>query len=162
MDEYFVEDQTGYDKLLNFLVFIAVLVVTIFLILDIIGQNQGFGIDTFALNSIYLWVSLAVFAIFILDLIRLWSESENMKDFLNGSWLDILATIPFELIALAFAGIPASAVNQFGILKWIRITKLSRAGKIGKIARISKVSKEFKAAAHMKKEGENYKRKHRL
>ena len=162
MDEYFIEEKSGYDRLLDFLVFIAVFVVTIFLILEIIGGAGQAGIDPERINSIYLWVNIGVFAIFILDLVRLWRRSENVKDFFTHNWLDVLATIPFELIALALTGIPAKSAQQFGILKWIRFTKLTRAGQVSKISRVSKIGKEFKAASHLKKEGEEYKRKHRL
>lgn len=162
MDEYFIEERSGYDRLLDFLVFIAVFIVTIFLILEIIGGAGTAGLDPERVNEIYFWVNFGVFAVFVLDLIRLWRQSENVKDFFQHNWLDVLATIPFELLALAFAGIPASSAQKFGILKWVRFTKLTRAGKISKISRISKISKEFKAASHLKKEGEDYKRKHRL
>lgn len=162
MDEYFVEEKSGYDRLLDFLVFIAVFVVTIFLILEIMGGAAAAGIDPERINSIYLWVNLGVFIVFILDLVRLWRQSENAKDFFQHNWLDVLATIPFELLALGLAGLPADSAAKFGLLKWIRFTKLARAEKLAKISRVSKVSKEFKAASHLKKEGDDYKRKHRL
>ena len=37
MDEYFVEEKSAGDKLLDLLVFLAVFLVTIFLILEILG-----------------------------------------------------------------------------------------------------------------------------
>ena len=162
MDEYFVEEKSGYDKLLDFLVFIAVFTVTIFLLLEILGLAGKAGIDSVEVNSLYFYVNFAVFAIFFVDLIRLWKKSDGAKDFFSHNWLDVLATIPFELLALALAGIPATAASKFGILKWFRFTKLARVSSIQKVSRVSKISKEFKAASHLKKEGEEYQRKHRL
>ena len=40
-------------------------------------------------------------------------------------WIDLLATIPFDTIALIFGG-NSKAFQLFGILKLIRITRLSR------------------------------------
>jgi hypothetical protein len=162
MDEYFVEEKTAYDKLLDFLVFIAVFVVTIFLIAELFGVAGKGGIDVTSVNNIYFWINFVVFGIFVLDLIRLWKKSSDFKDFMANNWLDVLATIPFELLAYALGNVPVEATSKFGILKMIRLTKLTGASRITKISRISKISKEFKAAAHLKKEGEEYKRKHRL
>ena len=162
MDEYFVEEKTSGEKLLDFLVFIAVFVVTIFLILDILGVANKAGINWDSTNQVYIWVSIIIFVIFIADLVRLWNRSNGVKDFFSHNWLDVLATIPFELIALVFASLSPETVSAFGILKWVRFTKLSRVGQVQKISRVSKVSKEFKAASHLKKEGDDYQRKHRL
>jgi ABC-type branched-subunit amino acid transport system permease subunit len=156
MEEYFIEEKSTYDVILDLLVFLAVFVVTIFLLLEIFSTTGKTDIDTFALNTIYMiYINVAVFAIFILDLIRLWNKSINFKDFIKHDWLDILATIPFELIAFAFAVNPTTAA-ALGLLK------LSRIGRFSKAARIAKISKEFKAASHFKKESEEYKRKHRI
>lgn len=162
MDEYFVEEKSAGDRLLDLLVFIAVFVVTIFLILEILGISGKTGIDITSLTSIYIWVSLGVFIIFVLDLVRLWKKSENAKDFFTHNWLDVLATIPFELLALWLGSLDPETVSKFAILKWFRFAKLSQAGKLQKVSRVSKISKEFKAAAHLKKEGEEYRKKHRL
>jgi len=155
IDEYFVEEKTSWDKLLDFLVFIAVLVVTIFLILELVGESGKAGIDLVKLRDIYFYVNFIVFLVFVADLIRLWVESDGMKEFFGNSWLDILATIPFGLIAVA-------AGPSFEILKLAKLTKLTSVSKVSKVSRISKISKEFKAASHLKKESEEYKRKHRL
>ncbi len=162
MDEYFIEEKSSADRLLDFLVFLAVFVVTIFLILEILGGAGKAGIDILQVNSVYFWVNLVVFVIFFADLVRLWRKSNGSKDFFSHNWLDVLATIPFELLALALAGIPASTAQALGIAKWFRFTKLAQASKLQKGSRVSKVSKEFKAASHLKKEGEDYQRKHRL
>ena len=162
MDEYFVEEKTSADRLLDFLVFVAVFVVTIFLILEILGLSGKAGIDLTSVNNIYFWVNMVVFVIFFVDLIRLWKKSHGVKDFFSHNWLDVLATIPFELLALALAGIPATTTSKFAILKLFRFTKLARASALSRVSRVSKISKEFKAASHLKKEGEEYQRKHRL
>jgi len=112
MDEYFVEEKSSYDKLLDFLVFVAVFIVTIFLIGEIFAEAGKGGINLTNLNNIYLWVNFAVFGIFFLDLIRLWNKSSGFGDFMSHNWLDVLATIPFELLAMALAGIPASAASR--------------------------------------------------
>jgi len=65
--------------------------------------------------------------------------------------LDVLATIPFGLIA--------NSLPALGFIKVVRATKLLR---LQKASRISKISKEFKAAAHFKKNSEEYQKKHRL
>ena len=161
MDEYFVEEKSNWDKLLDFLVFLAVSAVTIFLILDIMGVNNIGNVDTASLNNIYFWVNIVVFAIFFVDLIRLWKRSDGVKDFFEHNWLDVLATIPFELIAFGIGASPSTA-QAVGIAKWFRVAKLSGVARIQKISRISKISKEFKAAAHLKKESDEYKKKHRL
>jgi hypothetical protein len=162
MDEYFVEEKTSSDRLLDFLVFVAVFVVTIFLILEILGLSGTAGVDLGNVNSIFFWVNIVVFVIFLVDLIRLWKKSTGAKDFFTHNWLDVLATIPFELIALALVGVPASTASKFAILKWFRFTKLARGAALTRVSRISKISRQFKAASHLKKEGEDYQRKHRL
>ena len=162
MNEYFVEEKSTYDKTLDLLVFLAVFVVTIFLILDVFSWQEGIGIDPQELAQIYFPISFVVLAIFVLDLIRLWKESQGPKDFFQHSWLDILATIPFELIAWALMQIPPGTVAAFGILKWFRFARIGRAAGIARAARVSKVSRQFKAASHLKKESEEYKRKNRL
>ncbi len=156
MEEYFIEEKTSYDKLLDFLVFIAVFVVTIFLLLDVFASAGVTGIDITSINKFYYWANIIIFVIFVADLIRLWKEAEGVKDFFVSSWLDILATIPFGLIASSLA-----TFNNF--FKIFRVTKIvSTASKLQKASRISKISKEFKAASHLKKEGEEYNKKHRL
>ena len=103
MDEYFIEEKTSMDRLLDFLVFIAVFAVTIFLILEIVASSGKSDLDIVKLNEIYNYVNWVVFAIFVADLIRLRKESVNNKEFLKNNWLDILATIPFGIIAQAGA-----------------------------------------------------------
>lgn len=155
MDEYFVEEKTTYDRILDFLVFLAVFVVTIFLILDVFRIVIG-------LESVYLWVSVVVLIIFVLDLIRLRQKADGWGDFFKHNFLDILATIPFELFALLLANVDPSTVNRLAVLKWFRVTRLARSAKLANIARVSKITKEFKAAAHMKEESEKFKEKNRV
>ena len=155
MDEYFIEEKTAYDRLLDFLVFFAVFVVTIFLILDVFQIATG-------LESVYLWVSVVVLTIFVLDLVRLRQKADSWKDFFAHSWLDVLATIPFELLAFALASVDPATASKFGILKLVRLQKLTRAGKLAQVSRVSKISKEFKAAAHLKEESEKFKEKNRV
>lgn len=150
-DEYFVQEKTGMDRLLDFLVFLAVFAVTIFLLLEIFSEAGKTSIDFESLSEIYFYVNIVVFVIFFADLIRLWIESNSAKDFFAHNWLDVLATIPFGLIA--------NGLVTFEVLKLARLTKVLR---IQKISRISKISKEFKAASHLRKEGNEYRRKHRL
>ncbi len=153
MDEYFVEEKSGWERLLDLLVFLAVFVVTIFLILEIVAASGKTGFEMTQINDIYIYVNIVVFVIFFADLVRLWRNHAGAKDFFTHCWLDVLATIPFGLIA---------QVPTFEILKWSRLAKLSALSKAQKVSRISKISKEFKAASHLKKEGEEYQRKHRL
>jgi hypothetical protein len=161
MDEFFIEEKSSMDRLLDLLVFLAVFAVTIFLILEIVAGSGSTSLDIVAINEIYFYINIIVFIIFFVDLIRLWKEADGAKDFFSHSWLDILATIPFGLLAAMFSTIaPGSA--WFQILKWTRFSKLSNLGKAQKISRVSKISKQFKAASHLKKEGEEYQKKHRL
>ena len=153
MEEYFVEEKSNWDKLMDFLVFVGVFAVTIFLILEIIGASNKTSLNLESINGIYFYVNIVVFVIFSLDLIRLWRQHSGLKDFFAHCWLDVLATIPFGLIASA---------PTFEVLKWARIARLSTFGKAQKISRISKISKEFKAASHLKKEGDEFKKKHRV
>lgn len=163
MDEFFVEEKSNIDRLLDFLVFLAVFAVTIFLILDIMGVNNVGDIDIQSINNVYFWVNIVVFIIFLADLVRLWNRSDDAKDFFKHNWLDVLATIPFELIAFAVGAFqPPKTAQAFGIVKWFRVAKLTGVARVQKISRISKISKEFKAASHLKKESEEYKKKHRL
>jgi len=154
MEEYFVEEKSNFDKLLDFLVFIAVFAVTIFLILEILAGSGKTSLDLEKINDIYFTVNIFVFAIFVVDLIRLYKESTGMKAFLKGNWLDILATIPFGLIA--------QGMVSFEVLKLARVSRLLKLTRVQKVSRISKISKEFKAASHLKKESEEYQRKHRV
>lgn len=160
MEEYFVEEKSITDKIMDLLVFLAVFVVTIFLIFDIFG-NAGFNINTELMLKIYFYVNIIVFVIFFADLVRLWKKSSGAKDFFRHNFLDVLATIPFELIAFFSFGV-GPTVSNFGILKVFRLTKLGTFAKASKVSRVSKISKQFKAAAHLKKEGEEYQRKHKL
>lgn len=162
MEEYFVEEKTKYDKLLDFLVFIAVFAVTIFLILEILaGTGKIADLDSVSITYTYFYVNIVVFIIFMLDLFRLWGKTTGFGDFMKKGWLDVLATIPFGLIAGALAGVPASS-PAFEIVKWLRVSKVTGVSRLTKVSRVSKVSKEFKAASHLKNEGEEYKKKHRL
>ncbi len=77
--------------------------------------------------------------------------------FFQHNWLDVIATIPFALLG--------SAVSSWTILnafKWIKFAKINSAIKLQRLSRVSKITKEFKAASHLKREGEEYKKKHRL
>lgn len=154
MEEYFIEEKTVYDKVLDVAVFLSVFVVTIFLIMDVFGITKDLSVP-------YLWISVVVLVVFLLDLIRLRAKHDTWKEFFSDCWLDILATIPFELIAFAVVGIGPQA-SQFAILKLFRVAKLSRVGQLQKIARTSKISKEFKAAAHLKEESDKFKDKNRI
>jgi hypothetical protein len=109
------------------------------------------GLDLANINNIYFTVNIVVFVIFFVDLIRLYRQSNGFKDFVYHNWLDILATIPFGIIANAGA--------NFEVLK---LSRLSRLFKFSRASRIAKIGKEFKAASHLKKESEKYKRKHRI
>lgn len=153
LDEYFVEEKSSADKLLDFLVFLAVFAVTIFLLIEIFASR--INIDIVRLSEVYFYVNIIVFIIFAIDLVRLRKESQNTSDFFRNNWLDILATIPFGLIASGLG-------PTFEILKLAKLTKLTAISKVQKVSRISKIGKEFKAASHLKKESENYKKKHRL
>ncbi len=156
MEEKVIKERTSYDKALDFLIFIAVAVVTIFLVLEVFPFR---GIDITKLNKIYLYMNIMVLIIFVLDLIRVYKDSNGVVDFLKKGWLDILATIPFGLISYIFFDTSSyvSAINT--VAKSSRVVKLI---KLSKAAKISKISKEFKAASHLKKESEEYKKKHRL
>jgi magnesium-transporting ATPase (P-type) len=158
MDEYFVQEKSSWDRLLDFLVFIAVFVVTIFLILEILAPGVQ-SLDVQKINNIYFYVNIVVFIVFVVDIIRLWKESTSAGEFFKNSWLDVLATIPFALIIGLLGGV---AGPKFEVLKLIRLNKLAAIGKVQKVSRGAKITKEFKAAAHLKKEGEEYQRKHRL
>lgn len=153
MEEYFVEEKTSFDKLLDFLVFLSVFAVTVFLILELVAESGKTSLNMAQITGIYFYVNLIVFVVFLIDLIRLWNHHSGASDFFKHCWLDVLATIPFGLIG----GSPA-----FEILKWSRVARLGAISKAQKLSRVSKISKEFKAASHLKKDGDEYKRKHRL
>ncbi|USN44486.1 MAG: hypothetical protein H6500_01405 [Candidatus Woesearchaeota archaeon] len=163
MEEYFIEKKSEGEKLLDLLVFFAVFVVTVFLVLQMVAESGKVqSLDPVKIVEIYNYVNIFVFLIFAADLVRLWNHSEGWGDFFKNNWLDILATIPFGLIGWAFAGASSTLGPRLEILKWTRFAKLSRVGKLTRISKISKISKEFKAAAHLKKEREEYRKKHRL
>lgn len=151
MDEYFVEEKSSGEKFLDFLVFIAVFVVTIFLILQIAASSKYISLDITKIDQIYYWVNLVVLLIFLIDLVRLFKQSDGWSDFFKTNWLDILATIPFGLIA-----------EQGAAFQLLKLSRLSKLMKLQKISKISKISKEFKAASHLKQESEEYSKKHRL
>lgn len=164
MEEYFVKEKNVWERTLDLLVFFSVLVVVIFLILELLGTPIT-SIDMVALNDIYFWVSIVVLIIFAIDLVRLWRESDGMKDFVDHNWLDILATIPFGLIGLALGTYIDRGALQGpfqGVLKLFRISRLSGLARTQKVTRVSKIGKQFKAASHFKKESEEYQKKHRL
>ena len=159
MEEYFVEEKSSLDTFLDFLVFIAVFVVTIFLILEIVSSTGKTDLDWVSIESTYQWVNIVIFFIFFADLIRLWVESSDAKYFFKHYWLDILATIPFGLLA-TILGTPNYSI--LSALKWTRFSKLATGTKLVKVSRISKISKEFKAAAHLKEQSDEYQKKNRL
>lgn len=159
MDEYLVDKKSSGEKFLDFLVFAAVFVVTILLILELFGLP---GISIGENTTLYVWLSAVVFAVFLVDLFRLRRHSTGFKDFMSNNWLDVLATIPFELIALVLAGLPPQTLQAFGLLKWSRFHKLSKVARLQQISKVSKISKEFKAAAHLKKQGKKYKKDNKL
>ena len=152
MEDYFSQGKKRWETVLDILVFLSVFVVTIFLFTEILG------LESEAIR-IYMWINMAVLTIFTIDLYRLWRRSYGFKDFLTNNWLDILATIPIELIALAVTS-DIGSVAQLGIIKWFRVQKLTRLGQISKVSRISKLAREFKSAAHLKKKSEEYKKDH--
>lgn len=154
MDEYFVESKSGFDKLMDFLVFIAVLAVTIFLVLEIIGSSGVVtSINADKVNNIYFYANIVIFAIFFVDLVRLWRASSGAKDFFSHNWLDVLATIPFGMLA---------TLANYSVLNGLKWARVLRFTKLQKASKISKISKEFKAASHLKNESEEYQKKHRL
>jgi hypothetical protein len=161
MDEYFVEEKSSWDKILDFLVFIAVFAVTIFLVLELIAITGSTNINLDNVTGLYLYINIVVFIIFVLDLYRLWNNADGLGDFFKSSWLDVLATIPFGLIAVAL-GLVGGSFASLELVKWLRVGKLSRVSKLQKLSRVSKLSKEFKAASHLKKESKSYNEKHRL
>lgn len=161
MDEYFIEEKSGWDKTLDFLVFIAVFTVTIFLILELVASTGSTSINLQNVIEVYFYINIIIFIIFVLDLYRLWNNADGLGDFFKNNWLDVLATIPFGLIS-ALLGLVGGSFASLELVKWLRVGKLARVSKLQKISRISKVAKEFKAASHLKKESEEYKKKHRL
>lgn len=152
MEEYFVEEKTTFDKIMDVLVFLAVFVVTIFFIVEILANSGKLALGLERLAQIYMPIDVIVLVIFTVDLVRLYKKAEGLKDFLLNSWLDILATIPFSLIL-------GSGGTGTQVLK---LAKYSRLSKLSQVSRASKVTRQFKAASHLKKEGEEYQRKHRL
>lgn len=153
MDEYFVEEKSSFDKFMDLLVFFAVFIVTIFLILDLLENAGKFSYKN--LENIYFYVNIVIFAIFFVDLVRLKKASSGWKDFFKKNWLDVLATIPYGLLGMAFANL-----QVLNVLKWGRVVSMS--SKLSKVSRAAKIGKEFKAASHLKKDSDEYKRKHRL
>lgn len=155
MEEYFVEEKTTFDKVMEFLVFVSVFIVTVFFIAELLGSSGNVGIDLERLAVLYFPFDIVVFIVFFVDLIRLYLKADGVKEFLLDSWLDILATIPFGLM---FGFISPS--NQ--VLKLTRYGKLSAIMRTSKLSRATKIGRQFKAASHLKKESEDYKKKHRL
>ena len=156
MDDYFIDEKTSVERTLDLFVFISVFIITIFLVIDLLDVNY------LIIDKIYLWISVFVLIIFSLDLVRLWKNSYGFKDFISHNWLDILATIPFELIAYGLSIAEPGTVAAFGILKWFRFHKLSKLARIQRISRISKISKELKVASHLKRESSKYKKNNKL
>ncbi len=154
MEEYFVEEKSKWDRILDFLVFLAVFAVTIFLILELVAESGKTDLIISEVNKIFQYINIVVFIIFAIDLARLWRQHNGFKDFMAHCWLDVLATIPFSLILNTGAA--------FEIVKLSRLAKLTTITRVQKVSRISKITKEFKAASHLKKEGAEYQRKHRL
>ncbi len=156
MEEFETKSETLYEKILDVMVFIAVFIVTAFLMLEfLIMQSEKIGVSIEQLNSVYAKISVFIFIIFALDLYRLRKKSKDWKIFFKYCWLDILATIPFGLMGS----------RVFEITKIVRLNKifkLTRASKITKISRIAKISKEFKPIANFERESLNYSKKIRI
>ena len=147
MEEKYFERKSKFDSILDFLVFISLFVVTIFLILEILSSVKDIGVPTEVLDKIYFPIGIIVFIVFSVDLYRLYKYSDSFTGFLYNNFLDIIATIPFTLILT----IPGGEV-----LKTFRVLRL------GKLSRSGKIVKEFKAAGVLKKKSDDYKKKNRV
>ena len=150
MEEF--EERGFLGKLLDFLVVLSVIIVTIFLLLDLLGLSGLLDMTAVELHEIYIPISIAILIVFILDLIRLWRHSTTVGEFFKNGWLDIVATIPFELIAWFLMSVSPETVSAFGLLKWARAAKISRAARIVRLGRISQVTRQFKLINKMSKD----------
>lgn len=150
MEEYLVSEKNNYEKMLDLAVFLAVFVVTVFLIIDFVPDLTKI-LNKESYIHVYLAINTIVLIIFFLDLVRLKKESSSWSDFLAQNWLDLIATIPFGIISYLIGGSIFS--NTGNALKLVKLQKLSKATKI------SKITKEFKAASKLKKESDIYRKK---
>jgi len=81
MDEYFIEEKSTFDKVMDLLVFLAVFVVTVFFILDVLAMSGKASLNIITLNTQYFYVNLVIFVIFLVDLYRLWNKSTDRRIF---------------------------------------------------------------------------------
>ena len=153
MEEYLYKEKANWEVVLDILLFFCVFVVFIFLFIETLS-NFSDNINAQKVNELYFWISIPILLVFFVDLVRLYYESFGFLDFISKSWLDILATIPVNLIGFLIFG--GYSQTSFEVLKIVRISRLTR------IFRIGKITKTFKAAAHLKRESEKYKDKRRF
>lgn len=123
-EEELVFDDPKKESTWNMIIFIGVCLSFIIFILEAFFYTKG-------LTQIISYLSWAIIAVFLVDLIILFIRSEKSWSFFRYHWADIIAVIPF--------------IEVFQLAKVLRITRIARfAGKTSKLSRIGKISHSSK------------------
>ncbi len=124
------------DKLIQLLIppsLVLLLVVTIIELFYGVGKAMSFFIDVF---DIY------VIIIFAIDLYYRWFETPQLIPYLKKHFLDIIATIPFNLIFLGIEGL--TLIRAFrGIKILTRIARLARYSRFLRLLRFGTRAPRF-------------------
>ncbi|MBT4540251.1 amino acid permease [Candidatus Woesearchaeota archaeon] len=128
------KNKNKLDDLINILIppsLVVLLVVTIIELFYGVGKSMSIFIDVF---DIY------VIIIFAIDLYFRWQETPYFIPYIKKHYLDIIATIPFNLIFLGIEGLVL-----IRSLKGIRI--IARVAKLARFARYTKLLRLLRFAA---------------
>lgn len=89
------------------------------------------------------FVDFMIWTIFVVDLMFIYERYRNFKGFFKNAWLDIIAVIPFGIIATGLGQLGRLA--KLGrLVKIVRfISKAGRTGKVAKVAHLNKITKFF-------------------
>lgn len=110
----------------NFVVFLAVALTFILLLVD------GFFYEALPpeARTAVLLIDWTVIILFIIDVIVLWRERENARQFFRECWPDLIAAIPLSNSVL-------------GLLKVVRVTRVARLMRVARVARVHQSAKFF-------------------
>lgn len=125
------DEQQEKQEISNFhRVWAIVMVIAIAVVLIEVILESFF--DILRYESIINVVDIIVLVIFVIDLVVIYMETKRFGKFIKTAWIDIIATIPFNLMMAGSGYLP------FRFLKLVRIIKLQKTTKLLRINRVLK------------------------
>lgn len=124
------------DKRWDTFIFFTVIVVLIMLVIEL-------TFDISESKKLFIAFEWAVFMIFAIDLNILYKRAESFKEFFKKSWLDIIATIPFALIATVPYGIMFRSAKILRLIKIFKSMKIMKALETMRFVHVDRILKIF-------------------